>query len=178
MPRDSTGIVIVDVQKKLMAVMGRAESVAENIIRLLHLARLYRLPVILTEQYQKMLGPTLPAVKEMLPVYDPIIKMEFDCCSAENFNAAIESAGIRNIVLAGVETHICVLQTCISLLEREYTIHVPQDAVDSRTEENRHVGLDLMKRAGAVITSTETVIFQLLKRAGSQEFREMLKVIR
>ena len=85
---------------------------------------------------------------------------------------------MRNVIITGVESHICVFQTCVSILERGYRVHVPQDAVDSRTDENWRVGLDLMKQAGAVITSTETVIYQILKKTGTKEFEKMLKVMR
>ncbi|MBI5050353.1 MAG: hydrolase [Nitrospirae bacterium] len=176
--KEHTGIVIVDVQAKLISVMSRSEFVISNIIKLLHLARLFNLPVILTEQFPKMLGTTIPEVKKVLSLYDPLQKMAFDCCDVEPFNDRLQSAGLENIILAGVETHICILQTCSSLLERGYNVHVPQDAVDSRTEENWHVGIELMKKAGAVITSAETVIFQMLRTAGTEEFKEMLKIIK
>ncbi len=176
--KEHAGIVIVDVQVKLISVMKHRERVVDNIIKLLHLSRLFNLPVILTEQYPKLIGSTFPEIKETLPTYDPIEKMDFDCCAVEHFNNRLESAGLKTIILSGVETHICILQTCISLLKRGYNVHVPRDAVDSRTDENRDVGLELMKEAGAVITSTETVIFQILKRAGTKEFKEMLKIVK
>lgn len=175
---EHTGIVIVDVQTKLMAVMRHRERVIDNIIKLLHLSKLFTLPVILTEQYPKMLGSTIKEVKENLTSYDPIQKMVFDCCQVEYFKNCLEAAGLTTIILAGVESHVCVFQTCVSLLERGFNVHVPQDAVDSRTEENWRVGLELMKKAGAVITSTETIIFQILKIAGTEEFKEMLKIIK
>lgn len=175
---EHTGIVVVDVQVRLMAVMRRGKKVADNIIKLLHLSRLFNLPVTLTEQYPKMMGSTLPEIKETLSIYDPIKKMDFDCCNVEHFNNHLESAGLKTIILSGVETHVCILQTCITLLERGYNVHVPQDAVDSRTEENWRVGLELMREAGAVITSTETVIFQILEMAGTKEFKEMFKIIK
>ena len=176
--KEDTGVVIVDVQARLMAVMGHKESVIGNIIRLIHLSRLYSLPVVLTEQYPKWLGHTLPEITEALPAYDPIEKLEFNCCDVGPFNDLLESEGLKKIILTGVESHICIFQTCVTLLERGYEVHVPRDAVDSRTDENRHAGLDLMREAGAVVTSTETVIFQILKRAGTREFKEMLKIIK
>lgn len=175
---EHTGIVIVDVQTKLMAVMRHRERVIDNIIKLLRLSKLFTLPVILTEQYPRMLGSTLKEIKENLPSYDPIQKMVFDCCQVEYFKNCLESGGITTIILAGVESHVCVFQTCVSLLERGFNVHVPQDAVDSRAEENWRVGLELMKKAGAVISSTETIIFQILKIAGTKEFKEMLKIIK
>lgn len=174
----NTGLLVVDVQEELMPVMMRRQSVIDNIGKLIHLARLYKLPVILTEQYSKWLGPTLSEITNSLPAYEPVKKMHFNCCDEVAFNQRLESAGLKNIILAGVEAHICIFQTCVSILERGYTVHVPQDAVDSRTDDNLRVGLELMNKAGALITSTETVIYQILKKAGTNEFKKMLKLIR
>jgi len=176
--KEDTGLVVVDAQEKLMQVMREPERVVDRMIKLLHLAQVYDLPVILTEQYPKWLGPTLPPIQEALPGYDPIEKLDFDCCRVDLFNTRLETAALKNIILTGVETHICVFQTCVSLLKKGYTVHVPHHAVDSRTEDNWHIGLSLMKEAGAVITSAETIIFQIMKRAGSQEFKEMMKVVK
>ncbi|MBC8420855.1 MAG: hydrolase [Desulfobacterales bacterium] len=176
--RENTGLIIVDAQEKLMQVMGNPDRVTDRIVKLLHLSRLFNLPVVLTEQYSKWLGPTLSPIKEALPEYDPIEKLDFNCCSVDLFNTRLKANALDNIILVGVETHICVFQTCVSLLERGYRVHVPHHAVDSRTGDNWNIGLSLMKEAGAVITSTETVVFQILKRAGTKEFKEMLKVIK
>ena len=176
--KEHTGVVIIDVQEKLMQVMGQKQKVLDNIIRLLHLSQLYRLPVILTEHYRKWLGPTLPVIVEALPYYNPIDKMHFNCCDVGAFNDRLNSEGLRNIIVTGVESHICIFQTCVSVLEKGYSVHIPQDAVDSRTDENWRVGLRLMEKAGAVITSTEAIIYQLLKKAGTKEFNKILKIIR
>jgi nicotinamidase-related amidase len=176
--REQTGLLIIDVQEKLMEVMSRRQRVVDNIKKLLELSHLFHLPVMLTEQYPKWLGATLPDIKDFLPDDEPVSKLHFNCCDVSAFNERLDSEGLKNIITVGVESHVCVFQTCISLLDREYQVHVPQDAVDSRTDENWRVGLDLMDRAGAVITSTETVIYQLLKKAGTKEFKKMLKSIR
>jgi len=176
--RENTGLLVVDVQEKLMQVMGRKQRVIDNIIKLLHLSKLFNLPVILTEHYLKWLGPTLPEIIESLSTYEPIQKLHFNCCDVDTFNKRLESRGFKNIIVTGVESHICIFQTCVSILEKGYQVHVPQDAVDSRTDENWRVGLGLIKKAGAFITSTETVIYQILKKAGTKEFKKMLKVIR
>jgi nicotinamidase-related amidase len=176
--KENTGLLIIDVQEKLMQVMGKKEGVVENINRLVLLSKLFDFPVIITEQYPKWLGPTLPELAESLLAYEPITKFHFNCCDLEVFNNRLASEDLTNIIITGVESHICVFQTCVSILERGYSVHVPQDAVDSRTEENWRVGLDLMKQAGAVITSTETVIYQILKIAGTKEFKKILKIMR
>ena len=176
--KENTGLVIVDVQEKLMGVMGQKERVVDRVSKLLDLARVFQLPVILTEQNPQFLGATLPAVQESLPGYEPIEKVHFDCCAVDAFNNVIENKGLRNIILTGVETHICVFQTCVSLLERGFRVHVPHHAVDSRTEANWQIGLSLMQEAGATITSTEAVIFQIFKKAGTPEFKALLKTIK
>lgn len=175
---ENTGLIIVDAQEKLMQVMGNPDRVSDRIVKLLHLARVFNLPVILTEQNSKWLGPTIPAVKAALPEYSPIEKLDFDCCNTDLFNNRLEEKALCNIILVGVETHICVFQTCVSLLERGYAVYVPHHAVDSRTADNWNIGLSLMKEAGAAITSAETVIFQIMKRAGTKEFKEMLKFVK
>jgi nicotinamidase-related amidase len=176
--KERSGMVIVDVQAKLMRVMRRKETVVENIIKLLNLCGLFSLPVIVTEQYPRMMGSTLPEIKKALPVFEPLEKMYFNCCAVSDFNDRLRSAALKNIILTGAEAHICILQTCLTLLEQGCNVHVPRDAVDSRTEENWQTGLDMMQRAGAVITSTETIIYQILKRAGTPEFKKMLKMIK
>ena len=176
--RENTGLLIVDVQEKLMQVMGRKQRVIDNIIKLLQLSKVVSLPVILTEQYPKWLGQTIPEIKQLLPSYEPITKLHFNCCDAEGFNDRLDSGSTKNLIATGVETHICIFQTCVSLVKRGYRVHVPQDAVDSRTDENWRVGLDLMNRAGAYITSTEAVIYQILKQAGTKEFKEMLQFVK
>jgi nicotinamidase-related amidase len=176
--KDNTGLIIIDVQEKLMPVMERKQSIIENLKKLLLLSELFNLPVIITEQYSKWLGPTLPEIIESLTFYKPIPKMHFDCCDVEAFIDQLNAKELKNIIVTGVESHICVFQTCASLLNRGYQVHVPQDAVGSRTDDNWGVGLELSNKAGAFITSTESVIYQILKKAGTPEFKQMLKVVK
>jgi len=176
--KENTALLIIDVQEKLMEVMGNGQRIVTNILNLLQLSELYDLPVILTEHFPKWLGSTLPEIVKSLPSTYPIKKLNFNCCDVDAFNRKLDSTGRKNIIITGVESHICVFQTCASILERGFNAHVPQDAVDSRTEENWRVGLELMNKAGAYITSTETVIYQILKKAGTKEFKKMLKLIR
>jgi nicotinamidase-related amidase len=176
--RENTGILIVDVQEKLMPVMDRQQIMTENINKLLQLCRLFSLPVLLTEQYPRWLGPTVPELKHALSSYEPITKMHFNCCDVAQFNDHLASHSLENIIITGVESHICIFQTCVGLTAKGYQIHVPKDAVSSRTSENRQVGLELMKSAGALITSTEAVIYQILKQADTKEFKKMSKIMK
>ena len=171
-------MVIVDVQEKLAGVMGRKERLVDRLLKLIELARVFQLPIILTEQNPQFLGSTLSVIQEALTDYEPIEKLHFDCCAVDVFNEKIKVKELRNIILTGIETHICVFQTCVSLMEKGYRVHVPHHAVDSRTDDNRQIGLSLMREAGAIITSTETVIFQILKKAGTTEFKALLKTIK
>jgi nicotinamidase-related amidase len=176
--REQTGLVVIDIQEKLFPVIHQNERVRDNTLKLIHMAKLFNIPIVLTEQLPDKIGPTLPEIKEELHGTEVITKTEFSCCAVDPFLQALKSDGLINIILTGIESHICVLQTCLDLLERGYIVHVPRDAVDSRTEENWLMALNLMEKAGAVITSTETVIFQILKKAGTKEFKQMLKLIK
>ena len=171
-------LLVIDMQEKLMPVIWQKKRVIENIKKLLLLSKLYSLPVILTEQYPKWLGFTLPEIQESLSAYEPVSKMYFNCCDDEAFNDKLNSKNLNTVILTGIESHICVFQTCASLIEKGYEVHIPQDAVGSRTDENWHVGLELSKKAGAFITSTEAVIYQILEQAGTKEFKQMLKVMK
>jgi len=174
----SAALVVVDMQEKLIPLMSRKERLVDNLIILVRLAELFNIPIVLTEHYVKWLGGTIRDLTESLPAYEPIHKMDFNCCAADNFNRRLESLNVANIILAGVETHICIFQTCFALLEKGFQVHIPQDAVDSRTDENWRIGLGLMRDTGAVITSTETIVYQVLKKAGTAKFKTMLRMIR
>lgn len=176
--REDAALVIVDVQERLASVMKDRQTVTANCLHLIEAARLLHMPTVLTEQYPKGLGPTVKEIREALPSYRPIEKLTFDCCREASFMDSVYSLGKKKIILAGMETHVCVLQTCLGLLKDDYQVHVAGDAVCSRTRENFLAGLEMMRDAGAVITCTETVLFQLLERAGTEEFRAISKRIK
>src|SRR4030042_2170670 len=164
-------LVIIDIQDKLAAAMKYKEPVVNNCLHLIELTRLLQIPVLLTEQYPKGLGPTLPEIQEALPVYAPFEKTAFNCCQETGFLEKVESMGRKKLILAGMETHICVLQTGLGLLEEGYDIHIVQDAICSRTKKDFRSGIEYLRDAGTVITSTETVLFQLLQKAGTEAFK-------
>lgn len=176
--KNDVALVIVDIQERLASVMAARERVVNNCLHLIELSKLLHIPVILTEQYPKGLGQTVPEIREALLHYKAIEKLTFDCCGVNPFIEELASAGRKNIILIGMETHICVLQTCIGLIKGGYNVHVPEDAVCSRTRENFKAGIEFMRDSGAVITCTETILFQLLEKAGTEEFRIISKRIR
>ena len=134
-------------------------------------------PVVATEQYVKGLGETLCVLKERLP--EPAIeKMTFSCCGEEPFPEKLRKLGKTQVIVTGMETHVCVLQTVLQLLEAGYHVHLVRDAVMSRRQENWQTGLEVAAAAGAVITSTEAALFQLLRVAGTEEFKKLSKLVR
>ncbi|MBI5632046.1 MAG: hydrolase [Nitrospirae bacterium] len=176
--RDKSLLVIVDIQERLAVAMTEKERVVVNTLHLIESARLLGLPLLITEQYPKGLGPTLPEVRNAVQTYAPIEKITFSCCGEKFFMEAVQETEKKQIILIGMETHVCVLQTCIDLLQADYDVHVVADAVCSRTDANYRTALEYMRDAGAVITCTETVLFQLLVKAGTEEFKAISKRIK
>jgi len=176
--KENTVLLIVDIQDKLAAVMKERDKVVRNNLHLVELAKMIHMPVMVTEQYPRGLGATVPELREALPFYRPGEKMTFDCCGQPAFLEELKGHNKSSVVLTGMETHICVLQTCIGLLRGGINVHVVQDASCSRTKENWKIGMEFMREAGAVVTCTETVLFQLLKVAGTEEFKAISKRIK
>ncbi len=176
--KEDTVLLIVDIQEKLAVVMKERDKVVKNNLHLIELAKMINMPVMVTEQYPKGLGTTVPELREAIPSYRPIEKMTFDCCGQPAFLEELKEHKRKKVVLTGMETHICVLQTCLGLLRGGINVHLVQDAVCSRTKENWKTGIEFIRDAGAIVTSTETVLFQLLKVAGTEEFKKISKRIK
>lgn len=178
----SSLLLVVDVQERLAAAMPPAamERLVSSTLVLLESARLLGVPVIATEQYPKGLGPTVGPVAEKLRALavEPVDKLTFDACSEPRVARAIGERAPRAVVLVGMETHVCVFQTARELGRRGHDVHVVADAVASRREENRALGLALCERAGAFVTPAETVAFDWLGRAGTDEFKAVSKLLR
>jgi nicotinamidase-related amidase len=181
LPREGTTLLVVDVQERLFPAMDadHREEVMRNMKLLATAARRLRLPVITTEQYPKGLGHTLPELAAALgPGVEPIPKVTFSCCGAEGLTARLEALGTRRAVLSGIEAHVCVLMSALDLIARDLTVHVVADAVTSRSQANWRLAMDHLRQAGAVVTNTETVLFQLLGQANTEEFRELAPLVR
>ena len=174
----NTVLVIVDIQERLAAVMKARDAVVNNCLHLIEIAKLHSIPVVVTEQYPKGLGHTVEEIRKALPDNKPIEKLTFSCCDEKSFTDEIKNFRKKTIILTGMETHVCVLQTCIGLVRDGFNVHLVKDSVCSRSKENWKTALEFMRDAGAVVTCTETVLFQLLKRAGTEEFKLISKRIR
>jgi len=172
-------LLVVDVQERLFKAMpeeGQAPLV-KNLEILIKAARKLELPIVASEQYPKGLGPTLSSLRELLPEA-PMEKLEFSCGGAKSIARKILQTGRKQIIVAGMETHVCVYQTVRDLSRGGFTVFVPRDAVLSRTAENRVTGLSLCDKAGAVLTSTEATVFDLLGVAGTPEFKELSPLLK
>ncbi|MBI5212119.1 MAG: hydrolase [Nitrospirae bacterium] len=176
--KDNAALIIIDVQERLASVMKMRDEVVKNCLHMIELSKMLNIPVVVTEQYPKGLGPTVAEIKDALPSYKPVEKLTFSCCEEPNFLNEMKKLNKKTIIFAGMETHICVLQTCIGLLKEGFNVHLVSDAVCSRAKANWKTAIEFMRDAGAVITCTETVLFQLLKVAGTEEFKAISKRIR
>lgn len=170
-------LAVVDIQEKLLPPIFNKEELVCNAKLLIHLAKLLNVPIVATTQYARGLGATVPEIASLLDggaVYD---KLEFSCFGSDQFCGELKSLpGQRNTVLiCGMEAHICVMQTALAALNRGYLVHVAADAVGSRAESNWRIGLRRMEAAGAVISSTEMMMYELMRASGTPVFKEMLK---
>lgn len=175
--RENTVLLVIDIQEKLLPAVLNQEEVVKNTQILLELAKVCNIPVLATEQYPKGLGMTIAPLRDYLMPELIYEKTEFTGYS-EKMAAKLEELKAKNIVVVGMENHICVLQTVRSLKKAGYEVFVAADAVSSRTQQNKEVGLQYMRDMGALITCTETVIFDILKKAGGLEFKHMSKLIK
>lgn len=171
-------LVVIDIQDKLAPTIHGIDNVVRHAGLLLDCASVLGIPVLITEQYPAGLGPTIPTILEKAPSATRIEKTTFSCCRAHTFIQALDALGRHQIILAGIETHVCVFQTAVDLITRSYRVQVVADAVSSRTESNRSIGIERMRRAGVDVTSFESVIFELLETSNRPEFKQVLKAIK
>jgi isochorismate hydrolase len=178
--RDEAVLVIVDVQDALMKQMDQevGKRVIRNIQTLLAFAKEMAIPILITEQYPKGLGKTVPEIKTELGSILPIEKLSFSCCGVETFNEKLNQPGRKQVILTGIETHVCVLQTADDLMRKGYAVHVVADAICSRRKLDWEIGLRWMEKKGAMTSTTEIIAFRLLKEAGTKEFRRLSKFLK
>lgn len=177
---EKCALVVIDIQQKLLPPIFNKEQLIRNTSLLVRLAKILNIPTLLTTQYAKGLGGTVPEIRSLLDGVDEIDKVEFGCFGKDTFCSAVKALpGNRNtMLLCGMETHICVMQTALGALDQGYLVHVASDAVGSRAEANWKVGLERMRDAGCVISSTEMMMYELLRQSGSAAFKELLPHLR
>jgi nicotinamidase-related amidase len=176
--RKNTALVIVDIQEKLLPYVIDKEKVVENVQMLIKFADIMSIPIILTEHYPKGLGTTVPEIANVLKDYAPLEKVIFSCCGAKGFTSRLKELGVSRIMIAGIESHICVEQTTLDVMHAGFEVHVIADAISSRTKENKKIGIKKMRQFGAVISSTEMAMYEIMERADTKEFKEVLKLVK
>ncbi len=173
--RDDTALIVIDMQERLAAAMNETvmAQAVKNTAILIETAGTFGMPVVVSEQYRKGLGPTLPRLQEKIAGCDVLEKLYFDCTRDDALDRKIASVGRKTFVITGIETHVCVFQTALSLLTKGCRVVVASDAVASRRKHDWEYSLRALDRAGAIIYPTETISFMLLEKAGTPEFKKL-----
>jgi nicotinamidase-related amidase len=176
--RTAAVLVIIDIQGNLAQTMYDKENLFANTVKLIRGFKVFNLPVIITEQTPQKLDQTIPQIVAELDGIKPIAKESFSCWTDVHFREQLEALSRRHVVLLGIEGHVCVYQTALDLISNGYNIYLVADAVSSRTKENRDIGLAAMKSAGAHLTSTEMVLFELLRTAADPKSKDIFKIVK
>jgi len=173
----NTALVVIDVQEKLMNVMPRRAEVVAGIQKLIKAAQVLKLPTVVTAQYIKGLGPVCAEIVEATPGIVPIEKTAFSCCGSEEFVSAVKNLRRQRIILCGIEAHVCVQQTAIDLM-KDYFVYVAADAICSRDRHDHKVAVERIRDCGAVITTVESAVFEILRESGTEQFKQILPLFK
>lgn len=176
--REDSLLLVIDIQQAMLKVIDSWEIIARKAHQLIRASKALDIPILMTEQYKKGLGETLPELLKEIDSPKVFQKEHFSACQEKNFIPTIQTFKRKKIVVVGMETHVCVLQTCLDLIKSGFQVHLVADAVASRANENKDIAIDLLKQAGAVISSTEIVIFQWAFRANTDDFRKILPIVK
>lgn len=178
MNREDTVFIAIDFQEKLMPVMHDKETLEEKTCRLAAGLKELGIPHIVTQQYTKGIGETIPSIAEAIGDFTPIDKTSFSCMGNEEFAAQLKATGRKTAVVCGIEAHICLQQTVLQLLNEGYRVYVPADCISSRSKADRRWSIHRMQAAGAIITSYEAILYELLGSAKAPEFKAISKIVK
>ena len=174
---DDTAIICIDIQEKLVNMLKNGESIAANCAKLMEAASILNINTIITEQYPKGLGATIEAIKE-IRTFETIEKTTFSALQTQEFEEKFQKSDNKNVIIFGIETHICVLQCVIDLIKKGYRVFVVEDCSSSRDEKNHKIALELMKQYGAYVITLETALFNFLKSSKHPNFKEVQQLIK
>lgn len=175
--RVETTFILIDIQEKFLPVIYDIETVISNANKLVKGSSILKIPLIVTEQYPRGLGHTVNSIS-LENNQEIIEKIHFDCFGCNTFIERLDALNPKTLVIFGIESHVCVLKTCLSAISKGYHVHIVADAVSSRTSENKAIALERMRQSGAFIVSTEMILFQLIDQAGTDEFKEISKLVK
>jgi nicotinamidase-related amidase len=173
--KEDCALLVIDVQEKLVRIIEEANKSIENIVRLIRFSNIVDIPIVLTEQQN--LGDTVKEIRDEMTTFQPVSKITFSCFASEEFCGYLKHLKKKTLIVTGIEAHICVAQTVLDAIN-EYDVHVVSDAVSSRSINNKEIALDRLRQNNVTITTTEMLIYELLIKAGTNEFRKTLGLLK
>jgi nicotinamidase-related amidase len=177
-PVEQSAVLVIDIQEKLLPHMQQQQLLIENCQKLIKGLIALDVPLILTEQYPKGLGVTVEPLISLLPEYKPLEKISFSCCGSESFNSALAELKRNYVIIAGIEAHVCVLQTVIDLIGRDYQPVVIEDCISSRKLNDKVIAVQRMSHEGAIVSTCESILFELCRQAGTAKFKSIAKILK
>jgi nicotinamidase-related amidase len=174
----STALLLIDFQERLFPAMHDKDKLLRNVVKLVQGAKVLEIPIMITEQYPKGLGPTIPEIKALIPDIKPVEKVCFNCCDEDLFCSALDGLKRKQVLIAGIEAHICVYQTALALVGAGYDVQVVGDCVASREPENKVTALSRMVGEGVSLTTMEMALFELLKEAKGDKFKQISNIVK
>ncbi len=176
--KENCVLLVVDIQEKILPAMYESEKLLENTLKLIRGIKVLGLPIFYTEQYPKGLGNTVQLIKDELTETEPIGKMAFSCLGAGNLFEDLKQKDVKKVIICGIESHVCILQTAFDLLANGFSVYLPADAVASRRKFDYETALQRMSKNGVEITLTESVLFELLQVCGTDQFKQISKIVK
>jgi nicotinamidase-related amidase len=176
--KEQSSGLIIDIQEKLYPHIHKFDVLSRNTQILIRGMKILNIPVILTQQYTKGLGDTIPAIREVMVDFNPIEKNSFSCCDEPGFMVVLKKLGKKYIIIAGIESHVCVLQTMLDLMKLDYIPVVIEDCIASRRSRDKKMAVERMRQEGAIISTYESVLFELCRYAGTEQFKQISKLVK
>ena len=175
---NDTAAVIIDIQERLLPHIFENEKILRNNLKLIDGLRVLSVPLFVTQQYTRGLGATVPSIAEKFPTFNYIEKVSFSCFDEPDFEEKLKKSGKAYIILSGIETHVCILQTCLDLLTAGFLPVIVEDCVSSRNPDDKRVAIVRMRQEGAIITTLESILFELTRTAGNEIFKSISKIVK
>ncbi|MEA2037884.1 MAG: hydrolase [Nanoarchaeota archaeon] len=176
--KDNSILLVIDIQEKFRPVIHSWDKLIDNMGKLINSLQILKIPLLLTEQYPKGLGKTCSEITEILSEYKPIEKKEFSCLKNKEFLSQLKKLNKNNIIICGIEAHVCVVNTLLEAISQGFNVHLVVDAISSRKKADLNVAIGRSKQAGAFLTTVEMAIFQLMGSSGAEEFRKISKIVK
>lgn len=176
--RDHTAAVIIDIQERLYPHIHKHVELARNVVILIRGLQILQIPILVTEQYRKGLGSTIPSVSEVIEKFEPVEKIAFSCCDESRFLRALNLHNKKYVIIAGIEAHVCVLQTVMDLIDNGYHPVLVEDCISSRKENDKKVAVERMRQEGAIVTTYESLLLELCRVAGNETFKKISGLIK